>query len=356
LTNYNAGALTAGYRADGLRAWKSDGDLCTYYIYDGDQIIAEYQDAGDGATLHALTTWGAKGLVQRDLYAEGTPVAEVIYQFNPQGDVLHRLNGAGAITDTYQFDSWGRLLDHHDGDDDPAADPLALAEDDPYGFRGQYGYYTDAETNLILCMHRYYDPEAGRWLTRDPIGYEGGMNLYEYCGGEPVGRRDIFGLAYWFYVLSDAGGKHLRICLSNTDPVFVSWWGFYINEKRASGGGSSAGSSSGKGPGFVQVLDNPSLQQITDGRILARELSRSEYSEVMRSIEALSNTHPPYDVRNYNCATWAAQVIGTAKIASNDFADNVAPIITTPNQLVGELVSEPGYSELTGEEKNVVPR
>ena len=52
--------------------------------------------------------------------------------------------------------------------------------------RGQYGYYTDRETDLVLMGHRSYDPRTGRFLTRDPIGYGGGMNLYGYADGNPV--------------------------------------------------------------------------------------------------------------------------------------------------------------------------
>ena len=61
---------------------------------------------------------------------------------------------------------------------------------DPVDFGGQDGDYTDLETDLIFCTHRYYDPGTGRWLTRDPIGYAGGVNLYGYCGGNPVNRAD----------------------------------------------------------------------------------------------------------------------------------------------------------------------
>ena len=64
---------------------------------------------------------------------------------------------------------------------------------DPFGFGGQAGYYTDTETGLILCTHRYYDPANGRWLTRDPIGYAGGVNLYGYCGNDPGNRWDPSG-------------------------------------------------------------------------------------------------------------------------------------------------------------------
>ncbi len=64
----------------------------------------------------------------------------------------------------------------------------------PYGYNGQWGYYTDFETGLALCTHRYYDPHNGRWLTRDPIGYDGGVNLYGYVGGNPVGWVDPEGI------------------------------------------------------------------------------------------------------------------------------------------------------------------
>ena len=63
------------------------------------------------------------------------------------------------------------------------------------GFGGQYGYYTDRETGLVLMGHRYYDPGTGRFLTRDPIGYGGGMNLYGYADGNPVNESDPDGFA-----------------------------------------------------------------------------------------------------------------------------------------------------------------
>jgi uncharacterized protein RhaS with RHS repeats len=41
---------------------------------------------------------------------------------------------------------------------------------------------------------RWYSPEAGRFLTRDPIGYLGGVNQYMYANGNPIGFRDPWGL------------------------------------------------------------------------------------------------------------------------------------------------------------------
>jgi len=56
------------------------------------------------------------------------------------------------------------------------------------------GYFFDAETALYHVRHRYYHPTLSIWLTRDPLGYLGGGNLYEYVGGNPTGISDPLGL------------------------------------------------------------------------------------------------------------------------------------------------------------------
>jgi|GEM_PF-6782029 len=53
----------------------------------------------------------------------------------------------------------------------------------------QWGYWLDRDTGA-----RWYDPVTGRWVTRDPIGYADGANLYGYCGGGPIGWTDVEGM------------------------------------------------------------------------------------------------------------------------------------------------------------------
>ena len=64
---------------------------------------------------------------------------------------------------------------------------------EPFGYKAQVGYYTDTETGLQLLTHRYYDPSRGRFLTRDPVGYAGGVNLYGYTNNNPVSLIDPLG-------------------------------------------------------------------------------------------------------------------------------------------------------------------
>ncbi len=53
----------------------------------------------------------------------------------------------------------------------------------------------DSESQLYYVRNRTYNAALGRWIQRDPIGYEGGINLYGYVGGRPDARRDASGLA-----------------------------------------------------------------------------------------------------------------------------------------------------------------
>ncbi len=56
------------------------------------------------------------------------------------------------------------------------------------------GYRFDPETELYYVRARTYNPTLGRWLQRDPIGYAGGVNLYEYVGGRAAITGDAAGL------------------------------------------------------------------------------------------------------------------------------------------------------------------
>ncbi|MBC8135487.1 MAG: RHS repeat-associated core domain-containing protein [Fibrella sp.] len=170
-------ALTAGYNGGGLRVWKqSNAGGRTYFLYASGVPICEFDAAG---SLIATNTWGPGGLVSR---RSGN--GSVFYTFDERGNTVQRTNGAGNVLSSRINDAFGT----------PGG---SAGTGDPYdGFGGRYGYYTDSETGLQLCTFRYYDPNTGRWINRDPIGYRGGINLYAYCDSNPVMRADPLGLTF----------------------------------------------------------------------------------------------------------------------------------------------------------------
>ena len=55
--------------------------------------------------------------------------------------------------------------------------------------------FMESDTGLYDYGYRYYQPQLGRWISRDPIGEEGGFNFYEFGGNNPISALDFLGLA-----------------------------------------------------------------------------------------------------------------------------------------------------------------
>jgi RHS repeat-associated protein len=107
------------------------------------------------------------------------------YHFGPSGETKQLTDGNGNVTDNYSYTAYG------------VQTSFSGTTENPFRYGGSVGYYSDTasgNTGIILCTNRWYSPEMGRWLTRDPIGYAGGENLYEYCSGDPVNNTDEEGL------------------------------------------------------------------------------------------------------------------------------------------------------------------
>ncbi len=88
---------------------------------------------------------------------------------------------AAQLDAIYDYDAFGREF----RSSGPAADTV------PFHFSSKF---TDAETGLNYYGYRYYDPGNGRWLGRDPIGEEGGVNLYAIVANRTINNYDTDGL------------------------------------------------------------------------------------------------------------------------------------------------------------------
>jgi RHS repeat-associated protein len=70
------------------------------------------------------------------------------------------------------------------------------------------GYYQHQASGLALTKYRAYDSNEGRWLSRDPIGYRGGANLYGYVYDDPIFWSDVMGLSPTMDVTPEVPGKY----------------------------------------------------------------------------------------------------------------------------------------------------
>jgi len=142
----------ATYDGDGLRTSKTNGSLAQlYFLNDGSTPVLEENAGGAVVTANG---WGPDGWRMR--YTPGRQY--FAYTYDPQGNRVQRHSQTGiAAYDVSQFDAFGNDTAHYFVTSSTSSRYL-----DPSGFGGQYGYYTDVETGLVLLTHRYYDPTFGR--------------------------------------------------------------------------------------------------------------------------------------------------------------------------------------------------
>jgi RHS repeat-associated protein len=86
----------------------------------------------------------------------------------------------GTVVAEYEYSPFGETL--------RATGPMA--DQNPFRFSTKY---TDSETGLLYYGLRYYDPVTGRWPSRDPIGEQGGLNLYGFNWNNPLSWIDVLG-------------------------------------------------------------------------------------------------------------------------------------------------------------------
>jgi RHS repeat-associated protein len=115
------------------------------------------------------------------------------YHGDGLGSVNDLTDASGSVARTYRYDSFGRIISQ------------TGTLDQPFAFTGRE---YDAETGLYYYRARYYDPKAGRFTSKDPIGFGGGdVNLFRYVGNDPVDFKDPRGLAA---IIINLGNKPIK--------------------------------------------------------------------------------------------------------------------------------------------------
>lgn len=173
LTRGGATRATYAYAADGARASKKVGGTTTHFLYDeAGRLLAEHN--------------GATGAVIREyLYLEdGTPLAQVqggiVYYLHSDqlGTPLQITNAAKTVVGDRVQQPFGETIS------------TSGAVATPLRFPGQY---FDTEDGNYYNYFRTYDSTLGRYIQSDPIGFDGGLNLYGYAAQNPTLNVDPLG-------------------------------------------------------------------------------------------------------------------------------------------------------------------
>jgi RHS repeat-associated protein len=167
-----SGSSTASFQYDALgrRVGKTINGTATSFLHDGWQIVHETE----GANATGYLT----GLALDEVYRRSTPAGSHDYLTDALGSILGLADSSQAITTSYTYEPYGGTT------------AQGAASTNPVQYTGR----ENDGTGLYYYRNRYYSPGLSRFVSEDPIGLEGGVNLFAYVSGDPVSRVDPLGL------------------------------------------------------------------------------------------------------------------------------------------------------------------
>ena len=181
---------------DNLREAYQQGTLWVQATYNGDGLRVHKQDIF--TSTHDYT-WGLGGVLY-DAANNTTTTPGVSQNVNGVDQFFETdwLGSTRYLTDStgnnapslFRYDAFGGRTVTTSGNWSPT-ESLFAGE---WGYQTEWSNYNEPGLGLQYLQERYYDPGVGRFISQDPIGLPGGLNLYGYAGNDPVNRLDPSGL------------------------------------------------------------------------------------------------------------------------------------------------------------------
>ena len=195
---YDATGLRAITQVGGGTGWVPTVSPATatgprsYYVYEGNDVaMVLVRSGGSWWVRQRYLTGGLDNQVAgRFTYLNSGTVTRNLALVNTRdGTTLTAVRADGS----QEAESWYLSRDPFGKVDQTVGTVGNLATE-----TGLTGASTPNQTGgFVYLRNRWYDPQTGRFLTQDPIGLAGGVNLYSYAGNNPVMFTDPFGLCKW---------------------------------------------------------------------------------------------------------------------------------------------------------------
>jgi len=180
-----SGATTATFTYDGYgrRLTKTVNGTGTRFVYDGDNIVLELNGVDVNyaqANIRAAYLMGGIDEVFARQSGSGASAQTLSYLIDALRSTVRLTDKTGAKVVDYTYDPYGNTT----------ADAIV---DNPFQYTGR----ENDGTGLYFYRARYYSPNQQRFISEDPIGLRGGINVYGYVGGNPVMYTDPQGQIAW---------------------------------------------------------------------------------------------------------------------------------------------------------------